>query len=138
MKAKPLINAGLLILAGLIVWGLMNPLRGPRNAARIAQCKSEIAALIAASNKYKEDYSSYPRGNGSEIIRSLLGNNPRKIAFFYVSPNRLKSDGVFLDPWGTAYQIRIEFETNFIVRSAGINRQFGDKDDETSTSKKPF
>ena len=138
MKANTLINAGLLVVAPLIVWSLMSPLRGPRKAGRIALCKSEITALLAAANKYEADYGSYPPGSAAEIIRSLLGNNPHKIAFLYLNTNRLKSDGIYLDPWGTPYQIHIEFETNFIVRSAGINKQFGDEDDETSTSQKPF
>lgn len=34
-----------------------------------------------------------------------------------------------VDPWGTPYQIDFFQQTNFVIRSAGKNRKFGDTDD---------
>ena len=37
--------------------------------------------------------------------------------------------GEVIDLWGTPFQIKLVGPTNFIVRSAGKNRKFGDADD---------
>ena len=42
---------------------------------------------------------------------------------------RTNSQGEMLDPWRTPYRIEAHARANFIVRSAGKNREFGDKDD---------
>ena len=34
-----------------------------------------------------------------------------------------------LDVWGTPYRIEITIQTNYIIRSAGKDGTFGDKDD---------
>lgn len=43
--------------------------------------------------------------------------------------NPINSQGELLDVWHTPYQIKIEAQTNFIVRSAGPDKRFGDADD---------
>jgi len=43
--------------------------------------------------------------------------------------NPINSQGELLDVWHTPYQIKIVAQTNFIVRSAGPDQKFGDKDD---------
>ena len=40
------------------------------------------------------------------------------------------------DYWGTPYRIEIVVQTNYVIRSAGKNRTFGDKDDITFDSVK--
>jgi hypothetical protein len=41
----------------------------------------------------------------------------------------INSKGELLDVWNTPYQVKIEAQPNFIVRSAGPNKNFGDADD---------
>jgi hypothetical protein len=43
--------------------------------------------------------------------------------------NPINSHGELLDIWQTPYQIEVLAQTNFIVRSAGPNKKFGDADD---------
>ncbi len=39
-----------------------------------------------------------------------------------------------MDPWKTPYEINLIGQTNYIIRSAGPNHLFGDKDDIISNS----
>ena len=43
--------------------------------------------------------------------------------------DRTNAQGELFDLWKTPYQIEILEQTNFIVRSAGPNKKFGDADD---------
>ena len=43
--------------------------------------------------------------------------------------SRTNASGVLIDIWQTPFQITFVKQTNFIVRSAGRDRQFGDADD---------
>jgi hypothetical protein len=58
--------------------------------------------------------------NGS-VFTTFLGTN------CYL--NRTNAQGEILDLWNTPYKIEIVGQINFIVRSAGPNKKFGDADD---------
>jgi len=44
-------------------------------------------------------------------------------------PDRTNSHGEILDIWKTPFRIKIIPPTNFVVRSAGPDKKFGDPDD---------
>jgi hypothetical protein len=126
---KPLVKIGAVFLVALVLIALMVPAHGPKRAAKILLCKIEMSDLNAAVIQYHNEYGNYPFGNQIGLIRCLLGDNLRKIEFLHLSTNRFSSDGGYLDPWLTPYQIEVHDQTNLVVHSAGPNRIFGDADD---------
>jgi Type II secretion system (T2SS), protein G len=136
MTSKTIFKAGAAVVVGLVFLGLLVPRGGSGNEAKGALCRTEMTALIAAGANYHEVYGSSPTGDQGGFIRSLLGNNPRKIVFINLNPDRLISTGDYRDPWGTPYQIQSEADTNLFVRSAGPDKRFGDKDDQTLPAQK--
>jgi len=73
-------------------------------------------------------YSNYPTGENSDIVRALAGDNSQKIVFLNFT-SKVESPNEMLDPWKKPYQIQFFQQTNFVIRSAGKDKIFGDKDD---------
>jgi len=61
--------------------------------------------------------------NQQFILESLLATNQNQ---FWLKTN---ATGEVIDIWDTAYRIELMGRTNFIIRSAGPDRQFGNADD---------
>ena len=97
----------------------------------IVRSKLEMAKLNLAIAQYESVYGTHPPGNPAFVLNTLLGDNPRRIAFLITDPRSINSNGEYVDPWGPHYKIEIGGETNVFIRSAGPNRKFGDKDDPT-------
>ena len=88
----------------------------------------DISALILSLKNYEQEYGFFPGGDSSNVVQVLAGDNPKKIMFL----NYRKSSEhphEMVDPWQTPYQIQFLQKTNFIIRSAGKDRLFGDADD---------
>lgn len=120
-----------LVMLVVIVFYVMlmlpwNP--GRDGAAKHAVTRSEVREMTSALNKYLAETKIEIPSDNAKIYAALRGMNPGKITYF-VSRNRTNSMGEFIDIWNTPYWIRVFNHTNFVVRSAGPNRQFGDKDD---------
>ena len=58
----------------------------------------------------------------ASLAREVFGTNA-------LPSGRLNSGGEIMDYWKTPFRIEFAGQTNFIIRSAGPNRKFGDKDD---------
>ena len=61
--------------------------------------------------------------DNSFIFHALFGTNDYRFGY------RTNALGEVLDIWKMPYQIQIVAQTNFVIRSAGPNKQFGDADD---------
>lgn len=61
--------------------------------------------------------------NQQFVLKSLFAGNQNQI---WLSTN---AAGEVVDTWQTPYQIELVGPTNFVFRSAGQNKKFGDKDD---------
>jgi len=77
---------------------------------------------------YKQTFGNYPSGENSNIVNVLSGKNSQKTVFLNFRrtsehPNEM------VDPWETPYQIEFSQQTNFIIRSAGKDKIFGNADD---------
>ena len=116
------------ILCGIIA-AIVLPHSSRKRKPRIPMARIEISNLNAAFNQYHAEYGVIPQGTNSAVLKTLLGDNPRKIQFFNANPQRINSMGEFMDPWKTPYEIQISDQTNYTIRSAGASRAFGDKDD---------
>ena len=124
-----------LLLFSLILLGnIFLPHLVDGKPAKIPLARMEISNLSAALTHYQAELAENPSGTKANILKTLLGENSKKLPFLHVNPKAVNSRGEFMDPWKTPYQINIIGQTNFIIRSAGPNRIFGDKDDLISKS----
>ena len=94
---------------------------------KVSMVYSEMTCFLLAMQSYQSLYGHYPTTNESNILQPLLGDNPRGTPLLSLRAHSTNSIGQFIDPWGTPYYIKIG--TNVVIRSAGPNRAFGDKDD---------
>ncbi|MEO7514655.1 MAG: type II secretion system protein GspG [Verrucomicrobiota bacterium] len=102
--------------------------------AKAALAKAEVSNLNSALRTFYSEIHHYPSGTSGDVMRALVGENPKRLKFFSPNPKLVNSRGEYMDPWQTPYQINIIGQTNYIIRSAGPNRIFGDKDDLTNSA----
>jgi hypothetical protein len=76
-------------------------------------------ALALTLSHYRSLFGSYPE-EGS-IEKALTGDNPERVV--------LVKPGIFLDPWGNRYELKIAEENLLIVRSPGSDGIRGTRDD---------
>jgi len=96
-----------------------------RTNARTTRFNEDVENLFVALQQYKERIGSYPVGSNEEIVKTLMGNNPKNLIILVGRKQDLSSKGEILDPWGTP--LRIYFSGNSIlIRSAGPNKRFDD------------
>ena len=93
------------------------------------KCQIELASLGTALDAYQSKYSVFPKGNAVEIVKALLGDNPKRIKFINIGANNLSATGEFLDPWKTPFAIKFSPTNSFILSSAGKDKIWGSKDD---------
>ncbi len=85
-----------------------------RRQARITKANTEMRELINAWLSYEAAHDDWPvEISGDEIIadqsalKELLGENEEKAVYL----NAQLSGGMFLDPWGHPYRLRLLYET---------------------------
>jgi hypothetical protein len=93
--------------------------------ARTKKFNDDVDTLFAGLQQYKENVGSYPIGSNSDIVKTLQGNNPKKLIILVSRKAELNEKGEVLDPWGTPLRIYFS-EAGILVRSAGANRRFDD------------
>jgi len=127
------------VLVGLIiilaVFILMR--RGGHRERGVPLVKIEMRSLLGALQYYEAEYDQYPPGSSSEILQSLVGNNPKKKVFLNIPERSTNNTGEFVDPWRTPYRIIIESTNRVTIQSAGMNKIFGDNDDVTMSTSYP-
>ena len=133
MKRRPfyLVCGSLIALLAAVL--LSYPIR--HREPGVPRVKVEMLTIANALRQYESTYNEFPLGDDSCISRALLGSNVQSIVFLYARTNDL---GELIDPWKTAYKIRIELSdrTNFLIQSAGKNKMFSDSDDYALDSTK--
>ncbi len=88
----------LLGLLTLIVSNIILPSTSGRQVARIAVTKVEMENFIASVQQYRVEYGNLPAGDPINILKLLVGDNPRKIPFLHLLPRSLNTKGEWLDP----------------------------------------
>ena len=111
----------MLCVAVAFVWLVNAPTADPNWVAR-AQATQDVRWFNTAISAYLHEYGRAPSGTQSEILKTLMGENPRSIVFMEPSPKINLKDGRFLDPWGAPY--KVEFLQNGFhwVYSTGKNK----------------
>ena len=108
------------------------PRRHIGQKARIKLCQIEIQNFALAIEAYESSYGTLPAANDANIVDVLRGRNPRGVVFLQAGSRSFDSTGVFIDPWQTPYEIEKATTNSWSIRSAGVNRRFGDADDLAS------
>jgi hypothetical protein len=106
--------------------------RSHRQFSQVAKaklCQIEMATFKAAVKEYELMYGRLLSENNPAILRSLRGQNSNGVAFLDVGLRSVDPSGAFVDPWQTPYDIQMTSTNGFSIRSAGMNRRFGDADD---------
>ena len=93
--------------------------------ASTAEINEEVDNLFAGLQTYKENIGTYPVGSNAEIVKALMGQNPKRMIIQVGRKNELNEKGQFIDPWGTAFRVYFS-KDGILVRSAGPNRRFDD------------
>jgi len=113
---------------GLILIALILPAIGTRNIhhakAKITFTHDEAKKIATLLKQRADETGGLTNIDNGFVFQSLFGASGH-----YYYDNRTNEQGELLDPWQTPYQIEILAQTNFVVRSAGPNKNFGDVDD---------
>jgi hypothetical protein len=121
---KLLLGAMALIVFGVFFGTFLSVCGGGGSIepARRAQAKNDVVQIATAVTAYECEYGRMPATNsgvvGGEVLAALMGAksdlNPRQITFLEVeTAKKNKSgirNGVFVDPWGGAYQIAYDHD----------------------------
>lgn len=107
------------------------PVRKLNMAAGLADAAGppveDCAILYESFAMFHRVFGENPVGNQQQIVRALIGDNPKNVAF--VSPDHVSKDGIIADRWGTAYFFhQVSADLTEII-SAGPDKQFGTSDD---------
>jgi prepilin-type N-terminal cleavage/methylation domain-containing protein len=135
-RAFTLIELLVVIAIIAILVGLLFPaFKAVQNQARSTQAKNDLTQIVNAVNAFYTDYGRYPLvsadttygpgGTPNNLLFDVLRgvdatNNPRQIVF--INPPYVKDPanprsgiataagnvGQYFDPWGTAYDVRID------------------------------
>ena len=121
--ARPVFHISWLIAVAFI-WSLALLNRPPHDDPTRAFARNDVHKIASAVRAFQKAYRSPLNGDHISIIRTLRGDNPRNIEFLKIEPERLNSQGEFLDPWGTPYKIEASRVYECYVSSAGSNKIF--------------
>ena len=131
MRVRPGFLLGLVVIFVVIpiVASLLFPAVGGPTRARKIMTRQDIAEISSAiSNQAGIGHfeSRIHVNSSNSFSASFLNFTTSAIR---VNRNGTNSSGELLDSWGTPYRIEITVQTNYIIRSAGKDGTFGDKDD---------
>jgi hypothetical protein len=128
MNSKSIITWLLIVIIAVVLAGMLLPISSRPIVGRPSKAKLQIAELVIALKNYESAFGVYPTGENSNIVSVLAGDNAKKIVFLNFR-RIMEHPNEMVDPWGTPYRIEFFQQTNFIIRSAGKDKIFGDADD---------
>jgi hypothetical protein len=128
MKLKSLITVFLALVIVAVLTAMVLPFFAKVKIGRPSNVQLDISELAYALRGYESEYGMLPGGENSNVVRILAGDNQKKIEFLNFRRSAEHSNEM-VDPWETPYQIQFFQQTNFVLRSAGKDKIFGDADD---------
>lgn len=119
------IGLGLLFLLALL------PSRGgPTKAVKIAATEIQMHQIETAFLSYQAEYGTIPPArNQAELMKDLLGDNPRQITFLNLRARDQDAEGHVLDIWGTPFCLTILDSQHLQILSAGPDKIWQTPDD---------
>ncbi|MEO8616892.1 MAG: type II secretion system protein GspG [Luteolibacter sp.] len=89
----------------------------------------DLATLDLLISCYRLHHNGNPVGTNEEITASLLGHNPKHLAYLPQKGSFLDAQGRLVDRWGTPYVFQALPGDQMDIRSAGPDREMWTKDD---------
>ena len=90
---------------------------------------TELARIVRTVRDYRAVFGSNPVGLNKEIVRTLLGDNPRGAKFLDPATAHLNAQGELLDDWGHPFFFHALSGTVMEIRSAGPDGRVFTPDD---------
>ena len=121
-------------IIGILMSLLFPAVNSAIDSARKAQAKNDVTQIATAVVAYETEYGRLPGTNavgaplGSPVLAALMGSNvsslnPRQIVFLEVNTAKRGKSGItnnlFVDPWGSPYQIAYDDNYDNTILSAG-------------------
>jgi hypothetical protein len=103
--------------------GLLLPANPPRAKAMILKTRSDERLMSLLLGERASEAGGLTNINNEFVLNSLFATNQSQ---FWLNTN---ATGEVIDIWQTPYRIELVGRTNFVVRSAGKDKIFGDADD---------
>jgi type II secretory pathway pseudopilin PulG len=124
----------LFVLYALLFPAVSGP--GPGAPYR-AMAKNDVVQIATAINAFQTEYGHIPstygeiQEVGGPLLQTLMGSNtalnPRLIVFLEVPPAKKGKgglrNGIFVDPWGSPYKIKLDTHGDGKIINAGPSQQ---------------
>jgi hypothetical protein len=124
MRVRPEFMLGLVVLALFVISvSLLMPEKGGKTRAKIILTRTEEREIASVLSQHASKIGGVTNVGGSWAFQALVSTSS------FSSSDRTNTSGEILDFWDMPYRIELVGRTNFIIRSAGKNRKFGDADD---------
>ncbi len=78
---------------------------------------------------YRTRLGENPVGTNAEIMKAVMGGNPKGATFGPPEGQALNANGELMDRWGTPYFFHQLSRTSMEIRSAGPDREMYTEDD---------
>lgn len=91
--------------------------------------EDDLSTIELLLTEYSRHHHGNPVGENIEITASLLGKNPRRLAYLENRGPYLDTASRLIDRWGTPYFFHQLSATRTELRSAGPDREFHTPDD---------
>jgi hypothetical protein len=101
-----------------IVTPKVQAMRGMANEVR---ARTDATCLKMALDQFAVEYGYHPEGSPAELLRTLRGDNKRKIVFIECAARSVNASGEYVDPWGQPYHVDQSDPSNPRVYSSGPN-----------------
>ncbi|MDB6076190.1 MAG: hypothetical protein JWO89_3830 [Verrucomicrobiaceae bacterium] len=89
----------------------------------------ELDKVTLMLRDYRTLMGSNPVGTNAEIMKSVMGGNPKHATLGPPEGQRLNSKGELIDRWGTPYFFHQMSATDMQIRSAGPDHVLWTADD---------
>lgn len=100
---------------------------------RAEDADPEIAAdfdkIVLMLRAYHDIAGENPVGTNAEIMKSIMGGNPKRAQLGPPEGQTLNGDGELVDRWGTPYFFHQLSKDLMEIHSAGPDRRMGNEDD---------
>lgn len=93
------------------------------------QAAVEADAVSLMLRDFRTRMGENPVGTNAEIMRAVMGENPKQARLGPPEGQRLNAQGELVDRWGTPYFFHQLSRTSTEVRSAGPDRRLWTEDD---------
>ena len=103
-----------------------DPIASDEERRNAAIALDKVALMV---RDYRTRMGENPVGTNSEIMKALMGANPKGARFGPPVDQRLNADGELIDQWGTPIFFHQLSRTDMEVRSAGLDRALYTEDD---------